>query len=170
MSATNAADQPSPATQSELDREANYTEAADNVGTKMSTNPASISKEDADLLHSREVRAHGASEKGGLASQAQRQAAENMGATKGTGSGGPAARAAAQMSPEMQSQLDREANLAEVADQIVGGKMQRDPGSVTKEDADLLHSREQRAHGRTEKAGVASQAQSQVTENEAVKK
>ena len=168
MQASNAADQPSPATQSQLDREANYVDAADTIGTKMNTDPASITKEDGDLVHSREVRAFGASEKGGLASQAQRQAAENMGATKSPSSGG--VESAAQVSsPNVQSQMDREANLAEAAEQV-GQKMETDPGRVTKEDGDLLHSRETRVKGTTEKGGLASQVQSQAAENMGVKK
>lgn len=43
----------------------------------MATNPASVTKEDGDLLHSREQRAHGHTDKGGIASQAQHLAAEN---------------------------------------------------------------------------------------------
>ena len=136
----------------------------------MDTDPSSITKKDGDLLHSREVRAHGISEKGGLASQAQSQAAENMGATKRANSDTGAGTAAFQTSsPATQSQNEREANLAEAAEQI-GGKMQTDPDSVTKEDGDLLHSRETKATGRTEKGGLASQVQSQAAENMGVKK
>ena len=40
------------------------------------------------------------------------------------------------------------------------------PSQVTKEEADLLHSREQRAFGETSKGGIASQAQSMAAENE----
>jgi hypothetical protein len=40
------------------------------------------------------------------------------------------------------------------------------PESVTKEEADLLHSREQRAFGETSKGGIASKAQSMAAENE----
>ena len=69
----------SPAEQSQLDRNANYEEAADKVGTKMATDPGSVTKEDGDLLHSRETKAHGITEKGGIASQAQSQAAANQG-------------------------------------------------------------------------------------------
>lgn len=167
---SNAAAQVSPQTQSQKNREANLAEAAGTISTKMDTDPSSITKEDGDLLHSREVRAHGSSEKGGLASQAQSQAAENMGATKGaSGVGSGDAGAISQVSPATQSQRDREANLADAAAQI-GGKMQTDPDSVTKEDGDLLHSRETKAKGRTEKGGLASQVQSQAAENMGVKK
>ena len=48
----------------------------------MADNPASVTEKDAALLHSREHRAHGHTEKGGIAAQAERQAAENSGATK----------------------------------------------------------------------------------------
>lgn len=62
-----------------MDREANYVEAADKVGTKMAMDPESVTKEDGDLVHSRETRAFGVTEKGGIASQAQSQAAKNAG-------------------------------------------------------------------------------------------
>lgn len=48
----------------------------------------------------------------------------------------------------------------------IGDKMTNDPASVTKEDANLLHSREQRAHGQTEKGGITSQAHKLAAENE----
>lgn len=68
-----------PAQQSQLDREANYGEAADKVGTKLATEPETVTKKDGDLLHSRETKAFGATKKGGIASQAQSQAAKNAG-------------------------------------------------------------------------------------------
>ena len=64
-----------------MDREANYVEAADKVGTKLATEPGNVTKEEGDLLHSRETKAFGATEKGGIASQAQSQAAKNAGDT-----------------------------------------------------------------------------------------
>lgn len=67
-----------PATQSAIDKEENFEDAAVDVGQKMKTNPGQVTKEDADLLHSREQRAHGQTEKGGPASQAQHLAAENQ--------------------------------------------------------------------------------------------
>ena len=45
-------------------------------------------------------------------------------------------------------------------------RMASAPEKVTKEEADLAHSREQRAFGGTSKGGVASQAQSLASENE----
>jgi hypothetical protein len=68
-----------PAQQSQLDREANFAEAADKIGTKMAADPESVTKADGDLLHSRETKAFGATEKGGIASQAQSLASENAG-------------------------------------------------------------------------------------------
>ena len=87
--------------------------------------------------------------------------AENSGQTNQGQSNDPNAN----LAPAEQSQLDREANFAEAADKV-GAKMANDPGSVTKEDGDLLHSRETKAHGITEKGGIASQAQSQAAANE----
>jgi hypothetical protein len=72
----------SPAEQSQLDRKANYVEQADKVATKMETEPENVTKEDGDTMHSRETKAFGSTEKGGIASQAQSLAAENAGAKK----------------------------------------------------------------------------------------
>lgn len=69
------------------------------------------------------------------------------------------------MSPEAQSAIDRKENFEDVAVEI-GHKMKEDPKSVTKEEADLLHSREQRAFGLTVKDGAASKAQHLAAENE----
>lgn len=71
-----------PAEQSQLDRKANYVEQADKVATKMETEPENVTKEDGDTMHSRETKAFGNTEKGGIASQAQSLAAENAGAKK----------------------------------------------------------------------------------------
>ena len=52
------------------------------VQPKLEQDPASVTEEDAALLRSREVRAHGGSEKGGVAATAQKQVAQNQGVTK----------------------------------------------------------------------------------------
>lgn len=67
--------------------------------------------------------------------------------------------------PATRSHLDKEANLADAKDKIMP-KIQADPEHVTKEDANLLRSRETRAHGVTEKGGVAATAQHLAAENE----
>ncbi|KAL8994750.1 MAG: hypothetical protein Q9169_005360 [Polycauliona sp. 2 TL-2023] len=144
-------------TQSQLDRQANFEEAASEVGSKLVNEPGNVTKEEADLLHSREHRAFGATEKGGLASQAQHQVAENEGATTTQSNATPS-------NPTAQSQMDRQANYEDTAAQV-GSKLANDPGNITKEEADLLHSREHRALGHTEKGGLAAQAQHQVSEN-----
>lgn len=126
--ARNTADRVPPETRSQPEREANYIEPADRVVTKLSSDSANMVKDDGDLVDSRELRAFGASEKGGLASQVQSQAAENMGATNDTV--GAAVPAAVQVSPDMQSQMDPEANMAQAAEQV-GSKLQTDPASIT---------------------------------------
>ena len=145
-------------TQSQMDRQANFQEAASTVGSKMVNEPGNVTKEEADLLHSREQRAFGVTEKGGLASQAQHQVAENEGATTSGSTATPA-------DPNIQSQMERQANYEDAAS-AVGSKLASNPESITKEDADLLHSREHRAMGHTEKGGLAAQAQHQVAENQ----
>lgn len=100
--------------------------------------------------------------KGSLASQAQSVAAANeRGDTIQTNDAAP-------LTPGEQSQLDREANFVQQADKVAS-KLANDPSSVTKEDADKMHSRETRAFGTTESGGIASQAQSQVAENTGAK-
>lgn len=69
------------------------------------------------------------------------------------------------VSSEEQSKLDREANFVDAADKV-GAKMRTDPGAVTKEDGDSLHSRETKTFGTTEKGGIASHAQSLASQNE----
>jgi len=76
---TNAAN---PTAQSAAHKEQNFQDAVSQVQPKLEQDPASITEEDAALLRSREVRAHGGSEKGGVAAMAQKQVARNQGATK----------------------------------------------------------------------------------------
>lgn len=66
-----------PATQSSMTKEANFADAQDKVVPKMDNDPEHVTKEDANLLRSRETRAHGVTEKGGVAATAQHLAAEN---------------------------------------------------------------------------------------------
>lgn len=67
--------------------------------------------------------------------------------------------------PAVQSHLDKEANLADAQDKVMP-KIEMDPEHVTAEDANLLRSRETRAHGVTEKGGLAATAQHLAAENE----
>ncbi|KAF2088304.1 hypothetical protein K490DRAFT_64982 [Saccharata proteae CBS 121410] len=66
-----------------------------------------------------------------------------------------------------QSHVDLEHNFEVVAN-MVKNKMEHDPKSVTGDDAKLLVSREQRAHGHVEKGGITSQAQSLADKNASV--
>ncbi|KAI4174715.1 MAG: hypothetical protein LQ343_002086 [Gyalolechia ehrenbergii] len=149
--------------QSELTKQRNLEQTAAKVGSKLETAPGSITKEDAQAAHRAESRALGGQQpaSGSVTSQAQHEAAVNEGAT----SAATTATTAASVDPAVQSQMDRQANFEDAASKI-GGKLVNEPGNVTKEEADTLHSREQRAFGHTEKGGLASQAQSQVAENE----
>lgn len=61
--------------------------------------------------------------------------------------------------------MDRVENFEQAADSIAP-KMANNPEQVTKAEADLLHSREQRAFQETSKQGIASQAQKMASENE----
>lgn len=139
--------------QSQATREANYQDLAGKVAGKMANDPSSVTKEEGNMLHSREQRAYGTTEKGGLASQAQHAAI--------TGDAGPAAAS----NPAEESQKAREANLQETVGKVAP-KLAHEPENVTKQQANELHSREQRAYGKTEKGGLASQAHSTVAENE----
>lgn len=70
-----------------------------------------------------------------------------------------------EMDPATQSAVDRVENFEKAAEQVAP-KMASAPEQVTKEDASLLHSREQRAFGYTSKGAVASQAHSMASKNE----
>ena len=144
--------------QSQTTKQRNLEDASATVGSKLENDPASVTKEDAQLLHSRESRAMGGQQpqKGDLASTAQSVAAANE--------RGDTVQANANLNPAEQSKLDREANYVEAADKV-GSKMANNPSSVTKEDGDLLHSRETKAFSTTEKGGIASKAQSLAAEN-----
>lgn len=147
--------------QSQTTKQKNFEDAAAKVGSKLDTDPSSVTKEDAQLLHSRESRAMGGQQPrpGDLASTAQSVAAANE-----RGDTGQTQSPFSNLTPAEQSQHDREANYVEAADKV-GNKMAKDPASVTKEDGDLLHSRETKAFGATEKGGMASKAQSLASEN-----
>jgi hypothetical protein len=91
-----------------------------------------------------------------LSAEAQRLASANEGATKQDPNS---------IDPVERSAIDRVKNFGAVADDV-SRKMASNPESVTHEEAALLHSREQRAFGRTSKGGIARQAQSVAAENE----
>lgn len=97
-----------------------------------------------------------------MSADAQRLAAFNDDATKASAVGGSVD---VDQDPAVQSAMDRVENYQQAKDDVVP-KMATSPKRVTKEEADLLHSREQRAFGETAKGGLASQAQSQASENE----
>ena len=67
-----------PATRSKTTKEANFEDAKEKVVPKMEHDPEHVTAEDANLLRSRETRAHGVTEKGGLAAKAQQLAAQNL--------------------------------------------------------------------------------------------
>ncbi|KAL9076073.1 MAG: hypothetical protein Q9161_001120 [Pseudevernia consocians] len=150
--------------QSQTTKQRNLEDIAAKVISKLDSAPETVTSEDASLLHSREARVKGGPTKGDIASQAQSVSAANeRGDTVQTN---PAQRSGvnANLTPADQSQLAREANYVEATDKI-RTKLATEPKSVTKEDGDLLHSRETKAFGATEKGGVASQAQSQAAKN-----
>ncbi|RMY98090.1 hypothetical protein D0862_07763 [Hortaea werneckii] len=151
-----------PAHQSAQTKVHNYEQAASEVGSKMQNAPGSVTEADAAYLHSREARASGQANPppGSLSAQAEHLAAVNEGhATAQASAGGE------NNDPASQSAKDRLRNLEEATSQV-GQKMARDPEHVTKDDANLLHSREERAFGETEKGGISAQAQSMAAQNE----
>ena len=141
--------------QSQVTKERNLEETAGKVISKLDTAPETITSEDASLLHSREARVMGGPTKGDLASQAQSVAAANeQGATVQTNP--PQSSATnAKLTPAEQSHRDRVRNFYEVAERIAA-KMATQPEKLIRTEADLLHSKELKAFGTTEKG--ASQA------------
>ena len=148
--------------QSEFTKQRNAQQAEDTIGSKIANDPSSVTPEDAEYIHSRESRALGGQQplSSSVTSQAQHIAAMNeQGASvvrqNNTG----------EAEPTVQSQLDRQKNYEDAA-KMVKQKMEQDPAAVTKEDGDLMHSREQKAFGTTEKGGLASQAHKLANNNE----
>jgi len=132
----------------------NFESAAQDVLSKMQQDPTSVTADDANYLKSREARATGQAQppKDSVSADAQRLAAANeQGAAPKTGP----------LSPAEQSHLTKERNLEQTVNEVAS----KDPSQITQDDANLLHSREQRAHGHTEKGGVASQAKTIANEN-----
>lgn len=168
-----------PAHQSAQTKLHNYEQAASEVGSKMQNAPESMTEavcspspsdtsrqltehQDAAYLHSREARASGQANPppGSLSSQAEHMAAVNEGrATAQTTA------PAGANDPVSQSASDRVHNFQQVTSEV-GQKMATDPQNVTKHDADVLHSREERAFGETEKGGISAQAQSMAAQNQ----
>jgi hypothetical protein len=139
-----------PIIRSHLDKERNFLQAVDIVEPKITNAPETVTKEDADLLHSREVRAHGAVEKGGITAHAQSLAAKNV-------------QTQIEEEKRIQSHNEKEKNF-EQAVHIIEPKIVNVPDSVIKEDADLLHSRDRRAHSIV-MAPIAANAQSLAAKN-----
>ena len=119
----------------------------------------STGKSAAGQMISEVAKAEGGTTKGSTSAKMQSELSKAQNATTGQGGTTGAANLVTQ------SQLDREANFQDAQDKFVP-KMQNDPEHVSQEDASLLRSRETRAHGVTEKGGVAATAQHLAAENE----
>lgn len=148
--------------QSELTKQRNAQQVDQSLGSKVATDPSSVTAKDAQTLHRRESRALGGQQPrpDSLASQAQSLAAKNE-------QGAPVSNQSNSgfTDPPVQSQLDRQNNYEDAAD-MVKQKLEQNPEAVTTEDGNLMHSRETKAFGTAEKGGLASQAQSQASKNE----
>lgn len=92
-----------------------------------------------------------------ISADAQRLAAENEGKTK--------PKQQSHTDAVDQSAADRVANFEQAAEKLAQ-KLEQNPESVSKEDAGLIHSREQRAFGTTAKGGIASTVHKVADENE----
>ncbi|EUC36011.1 hypothetical protein COCCADRAFT_89389 [Bipolaris zeicola 26-R-13] len=131
-----------------------------------------VTKAEADRLHSLESRAYGHTEKGGITAAAQSVVARRE--RQLSLSGGPKALQPSESeqpqpnkgsftSPEQQSQHDKEENILQAADAV---KDKIEEGTVTKEEAGHLQSLESRTHGDTIKGGIAATAQSTAARRE----
>nr|POF12995.1 hypothetical protein CFP56_10143 [Quercus suber] len=147
--------------QSQVGKTRNFEQAAREVGTKMQHDPSHVTNEDAAYLKSREARVIGQGQPpaDSISADAQRLASANEGTSR-------APATVHNDNPGTQSAADRVLNFEAAADEVAS-KMANRPESVTTEDGELMHSREQRAFGTTSKGGIASQAQSLAAENEA---
>ena len=123
------------------------------------TGSSNTTKSAAGQMISEVAKSEGGTTKGSTSAKMQSELTKAQNANAGQESGAGA------VDPTTQSQMDREANFND-AQKKVAPKIQNDPEHVTKEDASLLRSRETRAHGVTEKGGVAATAQHLAAENE----
>ncbi|KAF2253062.1 hypothetical protein BU26DRAFT_449534 [Trematosphaeria pertusa] len=150
---------PHPELEAELQREFAKIEPKVEQGT--------VTKEEADYLHSLEARAHGHTEKGGLTAHAQSVAAKRSRAlslsdnTNSQSSVNATVKATSPvgkgLAPEEQSHRDKETNL-KMAELTIGSKIENEPEHITKDEAAYVQSREHRAHGHVKKGSVAAEA------------
>ncbi|KAF1839905.1 uncharacterized protein K460DRAFT_297597 [Cucurbitaria berberidis CBS 394.84] len=125
-----------------------------------------VTKAEADHLHSLEARAHGHTEKGSITAIAQSVAAKRERQMSLSSSSSPSSgrsRASSKTftgTPQEQSHRDKEANLHQAE---VSTRSKIEQGTVTQADADLLQSRETRAHSHIDKVGLAATTQSLVS-------
>ena len=140
--------------QSELTKKRNAEQGVYSGTT--TANTASTSKSPAGQAISDVAKAEGGTTKGSTSAKMQSELskAQNAGQTPKIGT-----------DPTNQSHNTKEANFEDAKAKVVP-KMENDPEHVTEEDASLLRSRETRAHGVTEKGGVAATAQHLAAENE----
>ena len=120
-----------------------------------------VTKEEADHLHSLEARAHGHTEKGGLTAVAQSVAAKRERALSLSDDNNNNANRAEK------SATDKETNLR-MAELTIGPKVENEPEAITREDAALVQSHENRAQGHVKKGSVVTEAQQFADQKPAV--
>ena len=151
---------PDPELETELQEEVARIEPKISQGT--------VTKAEANHLHSLEARAHGHTEKGGVTAIAQSVVAKRerkMSLSSGSSLSHDSVRSradgkASTMTPHEQSHHDLEVNLHQ-AEVSIRPKIEQE--TVTQADAKRLQSLEARAHGNVEKGGIAASAQSLIS-------
>lgn len=146
-------------------RERDFQIVAATVGEKIAKDPEHVTQEDANLVHSREQKAHGHTEKGGISAQAMHLAAQN--AAKMTADNEVAVEdSTGLLGPEQLTHISKENDFHNAAAEL-RTKIADHPEHITKQDADHIHSLEQKAHGHTEKGGITAQVQHLAAQNAA---
>jgi hypothetical protein len=145
-----------PQEQSHRDKEANLHAVQEAIKPKIEQGSATDA--DANLFHSRETRAHGKAEKGGVTASTQSLVSKKRQDSLSDQTNVPP-KASMDHSKQRknQSQHDREVNLR-LAEVSLESKLEKEPETVSKEDAAHVQSRAQSAHGHVENGGMASQA------------
>jgi len=121
-----------------------------------------VTKAEADYLHSLESRAHGHTEKGGLTAIAQSVVAKRecrLSLSSGSTNGRSRTNNKS-LIPQEQSHRDKETNLYKPEAAI---KPNTEHSNATQADADVLHSREMRAHGHADRSGLTATTHSLVS-------
>ena len=135
---------------------------------KLEQDPSGITNREADELRLADQRAHGNVQKGSITAQVQHAAAENekRHSLETPSNGNLAVKQSADTTSigHQQTRRSPEQRFLSTAE-VLKAKLEQDPATITKQEANELHSHDRRAHGNVEKGGITAQTQHAADEN-----